>query len=122
MGVLDFSITGIGETKATIQGVQTAYDEATDAVYVASPKVDYAVFQEQGTSSIPARPFMKPARERVQQNQQAMYEQYKSEKPDADPVEVIALAVREEAKAIADKKGVRDTGKLIRSISYEQVA
>jgi len=36
-------------------------------------------------------------------------------------VETLAIAVQNEAKRIADHKGVRDTGALIGSITYEAV-
>lgn len=112
------SITGFGEVINILEEIQVQLDD--DAVYVAGPTVNYAIHQELGTTSIEARPFLRPASERVSENKESMLERYWSVAPDAGPVEVIAIAVQNEAKIIADQKDVRDTGALIASITYER--
>lgn len=113
--------SGIAATVELLEGTRAGWSEAADAAYVVAPTVDYAVYQELGTSSIEARPFMRPAAARVNARPEAMIERYRSAAPAAGPIETLAIAVQNEAKQIADRKGVRDTGALINSITYEQL-
>jgi len=115
------SLSGLDQALAALEAAQMAWDDETGTVYIAAPTVSYAVQQEQGTSSIEARPFMRPAAERVATNMETMHDRYASEAPDAGPVEVLAIAVQNEAKKIADRKDIRDTGALIASITYAEV-
>jgi len=115
------SITGIADSIGALEAVTAFFDETTNAAYVVAPTVSYAVYQERGTSSIEARPFMGPAAERVNANTAAMHAQYAGAAPDAGPVEVLAIAIQNEAKKIADRKDIRDTGTLINSIAYAEL-
>lgn len=121
MGVIDLSINGIAPTVDALESVASFWSAEAEAAYVVAPTVSYAIYQEQGTSDIPARPYMKPAAEKVATNIQTMQERYGSQASEASPIEALAIAVQNEAKKIADRKDVRDTGALINSITYEQV-
>lgn len=114
------SVTGLDETLRLLEQVQAFWDEETGQAYVVAPTVSYAIHQESGTSNIEARPFMAPAAERVNANPETMLARYDTAAPDAGPVETLAIAVQNEAKRIADRKDVRDTGTLIASITYEE--
>jgi len=111
------SVTGITSTLDLFDSLKTRWDG--DTLYLVAPSVSYAVYQERGTSDIDARPFMRPAAEKVRQSPEAMLKQYEAAAPKAGPVETLAIAVQNEAKKIADRKGVRDSGTLISSITYE---
>lgn len=113
------SALGIASTLDLLESVKMRWSD--DELYVVGPTVSYAIYQELGTSDIEARPYMRPAAERVAANPAAMLEKYGATAPDAGPVETLAIAVQNEAKKIADAKGVRDTGALINSITYEPV-
>jgi len=115
------SVTGMSSVRQTLETLQTTW--SGDTLYIAGPTVEYAVFQEKGTRHIDARPFMRPAAEAVGANPSAMLDQYGQEpvENEAIAVKTIALAVQEEAKRIANQKGVRDSGQLISSISVERV-
>lgn len=112
------SVSGVDTVLDALEAIRITFE---DDIYVAGPTVEYAIFQERGTADIEARPFMRPAAERVQANPQAMLEKYGRETPSAGPAETLAIAVQNEAKRIADQKNVRDTGALIASITYEEV-
>jgi TRAP-type uncharacterized transport system substrate-binding protein len=114
-------VIGLTSTMDLFAQVRAAWNDEADAVYIAAPTVNYAVYQERGTSDIDARPFMRPAADRVNANPEAMIERYGSAAPTAGPVETLAIAVQNEAKKIADEKEIRDTGALINSISYAEV-
>jgi hypothetical protein len=113
------SIAGVSSAIDLLEQVTVEYDTGT--VYIAAPTVNYAVEQERGTRYIDARPYMRPAAERVRANPEMMIERYGTAAADAGPVETLAIAVQNEAKKIADQKDVRDTGALINSITYEAV-
>lgn len=114
------------------------YDAAIDALeslkfvwngerlILVGPTVSYAVYQELGTSKMAARPFMRPAAERVK----ADPAHYAGQVAGAQNIDIstetgflraVALAVQNEAKRIADQKDVRDTGDLIASITIEEI-
>lgn len=112
---------GVDATLDMFDEVQAQWDEETDQVMIVAPTVNYAVYQERGTTDIDARPYMRPAADRVNANPEAMLARYGSAAPDAGTIETLAIALQNEAKKIADRKGVRDTGALINSITYEQL-
>jgi hypothetical protein len=114
------AIAGLASALEMFEALQVVYDDVDEEVYVAAPTVNYAVHQEQGTSDISPRPYMRPAAEKVRRNPQAMLQRYGGAAPDAGTVETLAIAVQNEAKKIADRKDVRDTGALINSITYEE--
>jgi len=117
----DLNVTGIGGAINVLEDVRGFWSDEADKAFIVAPTVNYAIYQEKGTSSIDARPFMRPAAEKVNANPKAMIEKYGAAAPDAGPVETLAIAVQNEAKKIADAKGVRDTGALINSIAYEEL-
>jgi hypothetical protein len=119
--MFNLNIAGIAAATELLEALEVTVEEETAEVYIAAPTVNYAVYQELGTSSIDARPYMRPAAEKVNANISLMLETYGAAAPDAGPAETLAIAVQNEAKKIADQKGVRDTGALINSITYEQV-
>lgn len=94
-----------------------------DTVYVVGPTVEYGIYNELGTSKMEARPYMRPAAERVEASPRAMLEQYAQSgiRTEEDVIRTLAIAVQNEAKKIADRKGVRESGDLIASITYEKV-
>lgn len=119
------TIAGLASTVDIFDSIKAQWEGET--LYLAGPTVSYAVYQEQGTSTIEARPFVKPAAERVQADpgryaQQMAATQGIDISNEAGFVKALALAVQNEAKRIANEKGVRDTGDLIASISIEQVS
>jgi hypothetical protein len=115
------NVTGITAAVDLFKSVKTRWDDVNDRTIIVAPTVNYAIYQEIGTSDIDARPFMRPAAEKVEATPEAMLEKYGSQAPNAGPVETLAIAVQNEAKKIADRKGVRDTGALINSITYGEL-
>lgn len=118
------SISGIGSVLDTFGDIGMRWGGET--LYLAGPQVEYAIYQERGTSDIEARPFMQPAAERVGADPSSYAERVASSQgltinSQADYVRAVALAVQTEAQRIADAKGVRDTGALIASITIEEV-
>lgn len=115
------NVTGIAGVTELLETIKVNWSEETGKAYIVAPTVNYAVYQELGTTYIDARPYMRPAAEKVQADIPGMLSQYSAAAPDAGTVETLAIAVQNEAKKIADAKGVRETGSLIKSISYEEV-
>lgn len=94
-----------------------------DTVYVVGPTVEYAVYQDRGTSSIEARPFVKPAAERVQNNHAAKAGRFLDgdEPTEESVVRATALAVEREMKTIVREKDIWDIGALHASITTAKV-
>jgi hypothetical protein len=118
------TVTGLANAVDVLEAVKMQWDG--DTLFVAGPTVNYAVFQERGTSDIEARPFMAPAAARVQADPEHYAQRMASThgidiSSDDGFVRALALAVQDEGKRIADQKDIRDTGQLIASISIEQV-
>jgi hypothetical protein len=116
------SVRGIGNVVSAFDAVRTRFDG--DTVYIVGPTVEYAVYQDQGTSSIEARPFVKPAAERVQNNLRGKAGQFLD--PTADltehaVVKAVALAVEREMKQIVREKDIWDLGTLHASIGAVRV-
>lgn len=119
------TVTGFAETVETFRDIQMAWDNGV--FYITGPTVNYAIHNEYGTSKMEARPFIRPAAERVQNDPDRYATQMASAQSidistEAGFVKALALAVQNEAKRIADQKDVRDTGDLIASISIQRVA
>lgn len=119
------TLTGIESTIQLFEALSFEFDDGT--LYIAGPTVDYAVYQEVGTSKMEARPFVRPAAERVRANlstkvDQVLQDVDVAEASEDELVRGAALAVQNEMKRIADAKGIRDTGALIASISIEKVS
>lgn len=118
------NLVGFASTIDVLESLSMQWDG--DTLYVAGPTVNYAIYQEEGTSSIDARPFMKPAAERVESDVSGHAEKMAAThgidiSSEEGLLRAIALAVQNEGKQIADRKGIRDTGTLIASISMERV-
>jgi hypothetical protein len=118
------SITGLATAIDVFESIK--FQWSGGSVFVVGPTVSYAVHNELGTSKMEARPFMRPAAERVQSDP----ERFASEIAASQGIDIsteegfvraLALAVQNEAKRIANQKDVRDTGDLIASISIEKV-
>lgn len=123
-GAWTVTVNGIGQTEAALQSLAEQY--GGDAVWVAGPTVSYAIHNEYGTSKMEARPFMRPAAERVDANLEHHVKKVAQSSglsltSHDDAVRAAALAVQNEAKKIADRKDIRDTGTLINSISVERI-
>lgn len=119
------SITGLASTVDVFKALKMEWSGNT--LYIAGPTVEYAVEQELGTRHIEARPYMRPAAERVQADPEAYANRMASShgidiSSEEGFVRALTLAVQNEGKRIADAKGVRDTGALIASISIERVS
>lgn len=119
------SITGLGAAIDVLEDLKFSW--SGDTLYVAGPTVEYAVYNELGTSKMKARPFMRPAAARVQADPvhhatQVAASQGIDISSEEGFVKALALAVQNEGKRIADAKDIRDTGDLIASISIERVS
>jgi hypothetical protein len=115
-------LMGLANTLDVFESLKVEWNDG--AAYVAGPTVEYAAAQELGTESIEARPYMRPAAERVNSDPEKYAKQYGGGldlSTEAGFVKALAIAVQNEGKKIADAKGVRDTGQLINSISIERI-
>jgi hypothetical protein len=119
------TLSGLAGAVDVLEAVKLQWSGET--LYVAGPTVNYAVYQEQGTSKVEARPYMRPASDRVKADPEKYAKQMAASQgidisSESGFVRALALAVQNEGKKIADAKGVRDTGALIASISIEEVS
>jgi len=116
-------ITGLGSTLNVLDSL--AVDFGDDAVYVVGPTVEYAIYVDQGTSKMEARPYAKPAAERVQANLSSSVGQYLDrsvlESGEDSVVRAAALAVQAEMQRIITDKGAVDTGTLRASVTVSKV-
>lgn len=96
-----------------------------DTTYLVGPTVEYAVYVDQGTVKMDARPFVKPAAERVQADLRSKIDPHLQGDPeDAQESELVratALAIEAEMKRIITQKGAVDTGAMRASVSIEKV-
>lgn len=119
------SVLGLADTIGLLREISVQFDSGT--VYVAGPTVEYAAKQELGSASHRARPYMRPAAERVQADVGRYARQVASAQgipltSEDNVLRCVALAVQNEGKRIADAKDIRDTGDLIASITIEEVS
>lgn len=116
------SITGLAGAVDVLQQLQISIDD--DTVYVAGPTVEYAVYVDQGTSKMEARPFVQPAAERVQANLVQYVNQYmhgfENDGGEA-AIRAAALAVEAEMKRIITQKGAVDTGTMRGSVTTAKI-
>ena len=114
-------LVGMDAVLDVFEDVRMRYDGNT--VYVVGPTVKYAIYQDQGTSSIEARPFVKPAAERVQQNFGDRVGRFlDTDEPSEEAVvRAAALAVEREMKRVVEEKDIWDTGDLHGSITTARV-
>jgi hypothetical protein len=118
-------LAGFDATLALLQSLKFEFGDGV--IYVAGPTVDYAVYHELGTSKMEARPFMRPAAERVQadpiKHAMSMASTHGIDITNEEGlIRALALAVQNEGKRIANAKDIRDTGDLIASISIQKVS
>lgn len=95
-------------------------------VYIVAPTVEYAVFHEVGTSKMEARPFARPAAERVQaapaKHAKAIAAGTGIDISTEDGlVRATALAVEREMKSIIKQKEIWDTGTMHASVTVQKV-
>lgn len=113
------SLSGLSTTKNLLDRVRVQFDGTT--TYIVGPTVEYAIYHELGTSKMGARPFMRPAAQRVGGSIERYVQQVSAAQgipldSEENIVKCAALAVEAEAKDIADAKDIRETGDLIASI------
>ena len=102
-------------TAATLEALEDLKDFAGNAEYVVGTNVEYAVYVEFGTSKMQAQPYLRPAAERVMQ-QEADAIAADAENTE-EVVKRIALAIERHAK----EEVPVDTGNLRGSIEAEKV-
>lgn len=103
---------GFGAMMGEIENLQI--NIKSDAVYVVGTNVEYAVYQEFGTSKMAAQPYLRPAVREVEREIPRLAEKAGS----AD--ELVKLVALEIESVAADKAPV-DLGNLMDSISAERV-
>lgn len=118
------ALTGFGAAMDLIDDV--VVDFSGETTYIAGPTVDYAIWHEVGTSKMEARPFVRPAAERVRQNTGAEIQRISKSQgiplnSEENIIRCAALAVQSRIKEIADRKDIRDTGTLINSVRIARV-
>lgn len=118
------TLLGLGEVLDTLNDIRARWEG--DTLYLVGPTVEYAIYQERGTSKMEARPFMAPAARNVRRSPEVHIRRIMTSidadlSSEAGLVKATALAVQTEAKRIADLKGIRDTGQLIASITIQRV-
>jgi len=119
------TITGFDAATELIEGVSADFDG--DTTYIAGPTVEYAIYNEKGTSKMEARPYARPAAERVEANTASEVRRIAASQgiplsSEENIIRCAALAVQDRMKRIADRKDVRDTGDLIASIRIQKVS
>lgn len=111
--------TGIKRTMGLLEQLGVQFE--ADTLWLVGPQVHYAKYHELGTYKMAARPFMRPAAERVNSNIGG----YARRVAGSQGIELdsfdsvarsVALAVEDQAKRIARAKDVHKTGDLIASI------
>lgn len=119
------TLSGMGAARQLIERVD--FNFSGDTVYIAGPTVDYAIYNELGTSKMEARPFVRPAAKRVRADtaneiRRISVSQGIPLTSEKAIVRCAALAVQDRMKEIADRKEIRDTGQLINSIRIAEVS
>jgi len=122
MASFDIDITGLTDALGLFRDIEMQFDG--DTVYVVGPAVEYAVYVERGTSRMPARPFVRPAAERVQQDPglaATFLDTGVLDGGEEAVVEATALAVEREIIRIITRKDLIDTGAMRASVSITKV-
>ena len=118
MADLGLTVSGVNEVLDVFQSLETRFNG--DTVYLVGPTVEYAVHVELGTSKMEARPFVRPAAERVQSDF-GLVSQFIDgdvlEVGEAGLVEATALAVEAEITRIITQKNLIDTGAMRASVT-----
>lgn len=117
------TMVGYGQTVGILNSLRMEFGDGV--MFVAGPTVKYAVHHERGTSKMEARPFARPAAERVQANLTNSIGEFLDTSLTRASEEAVvrgaALSVEKEMKRIVKAKGIWDTGTLHASISVERV-
>jgi phage gpG-like protein len=114
------SITGLVDAIDVFHQLTIEYNSG--ATFIVGPTVEYAVHHETGTSKMEARPFAKPAAERVQQDLEGKARPFlEGGGGEEAVVRAVALAVEAEMKRIVKQKDIWDTGTLHSSIGVEKI-
>lgn len=113
-------LLGFGRMLDGLKDVQVKLND--DAVYVVGTNVEYAVYQELGTSKMDAQPYLFPAARAAERNPRAYVRRHTNTSIEAqssmeDVVKVIALAIERDAA----ERAPWDTGNLAGSIRSVQV-
>lgn len=103
---------GFTETLAAFEALEIQAQD--DTIYVVGSSVEYAIYQELGTSKMSAQPYLRPAAEAVSARFDTIAEQ--ADGP-GDIVRRMALAIEAEAK----QRAPVDTGTLRNSIKAERI-
>lgn len=123
-GGFTMTLRGADAVENLLGEIRSEFDG--DAVYVVGPTVEYAVYHEFGTYKMAARPFMRPAMDKVRSNMAGEVQRMASSQgipldSEEAVVRCAALAVETHAKRIAHAKDIRETGALINSIEARRV-
>jgi len=122
MASFALTATGFDDVLGLFRNISTRFDGNT--VYLVGPTVEYAVYLELGTSKMEARPFVRPAAERVQSDF-GLVSQFVDggvlEVGEAGLVEATALAVEAEIVRIITQKNLIDTGAMRASVTTVEV-
>ena len=115
------SVQGISNVFDLLEEVRTRWNG--DVLYLVGPSVEYAVYHEFGTSKMEARPFMRPAAEKVLADPERYARQYADEpiQNEAQLISGVALAIEREAKKIVKQKDIWEHGNLHGSIEARRV-
>jgi len=117
------TIVGYGSTVNLLESLRFEFGDG--AIFVVGPTVKYAVFHELGTSKMKARPFARPAAERIQANLASEITEFLDvdvwEATEDDLARSTALAVQREMQRIITQKDIIDTGAMRASVSVEKV-
>lgn len=119
------SVTGLDAAMGVIDQITAEFTGET--TYIAGPTVEYAIYQELGTSKMEARPFVRPAAEHVRQNTASEVKRISRSQgiplnSEENIIRCAALAVQDRIRRIADRKDIRDTGELIATVEIEKVS
>ena len=113
------STSGVARTIGALSTLDIGVDD--DAVYVVGPSVEYAIYVDQGTSRMEARPFVEPAAQRVQANLGELLGDDVLSAGGEALAKQAALAVEREMKRIITEKDAVDTGAMRASVTVERI-
>jgi len=111
--------SGVARTIGALSTLDIGVND--DAVYVVGPTVEYAIYIDQGTSRMEARPFARPAAERVQAKLGELIGDDALSAGGEDLAKQAALAVEREMKRIITEKDAVDTGAMRASVTVERI-
>jgi hypothetical protein len=116
-------VVGIGAVLDMLESLKFEFGDGV--VYIVGPTVEYAIYHEMGTSKMKARPFARPAAERVQANLDTKIGGFLDgglgSAGEEEILQATALAVEAEMKRIITQKGLIDTGTMRASVRIEKV-